>query len=115
MSLDITLKVYVDTGGEKQQEIELFSANITHNLTGMAEAAEIYKLLWCPEELGIKEAGELIEPLKEAIEWMDNNSTYCKSFNAKNGWGTYEQFVPWLIELLDACELHPRALVEVWK
>ena len=41
----------------------VYSANITHNLTKMADEAGIYECLWRPEEIGITKAGQLIEPL----------------------------------------------------
>ena len=41
MSLDVMLNGAVGD--------ELYSANITHNLTGMADAAGIYMHLWRPQ------------------------------------------------------------------
>ena len=38
MSLDVSLYINVDTGGDKMKRISLFDANITHNLSEMAEA-----------------------------------------------------------------------------
>jgi hypothetical protein len=36
-----------------------------------------------------------------------------KMHDAPNGWGTYEQFLPWLEEYLRACEENPDAIVMV--
>ena len=58
MSLDISLTVSRD----------VFDANITHNLTDMANAAGIYGVVWRPEENGIDCAEQLIAPLTEAIK-----------------------------------------------
>ena len=91
----------------------VYSANITHNLTTMAKAAGIYDQLWRPEDNGIWYAGNLIDPLREAIKAMESSPTYYKTFDSDNGWGTYEDFLPWLKELLDACEANPDARVEV--
>ena len=99
MSLDIYLK---NTVAHK---------NITHNLGEMAEVLGIYKLLWRPEELFISEARELIEPLKEAIEKMEKYPARYKKHDSENGWGTYENFLPWLKEFLRDCEVNPSAEV----
>lgn len=45
----------------------VYSANITHNLNRMAEAAGIYKELWRPEEVGIVKAAQLVEPLRAGL------------------------------------------------
>lgn len=91
---------------------DLYWGNITHNLGKMAEAAGIYKHLWYPEELGIKHAKELIEPLREGLEKLKNNPDYYKKFNSPNGWGKYENFVRFVEKYLIACEEYPEAIVE---
>ena len=48
MSLDIWLEIEVDAGGKEPHKVELFSSNITHNLSKMAEEAGIYTALWHP-------------------------------------------------------------------
>ena len=58
MSLDITLS-YNNDGNE----IDVFDANITHNITKMAEVAGIYEALWHPEKINAKKAKDLIEIL----------------------------------------------------
>ena len=67
MSLDVSLYVYVDTGGEKPERVELFDSNITHNLGNMAAKGGFYYHVWQPEELGIKFAGEIVETLRSGI------------------------------------------------
>lgn len=108
MSLDIDL---LDPSAIYEAD-PLYEANITHNLTPMANKAGIYKCLWRPEENGFETAGQLIEPLKRAIEIMQSNPEEFRKLDAKNGWGTYDQFLPWLIELLENCEAYPMALIE---
>ena len=105
MSLDVTLTAVRPT--------EVFSANITHNLGNMAEAAGIYKHLWLPEEIGITKAAELIEPLRVGISAMRSDPERFKKLDAENGWGTYDQFVPWIEKYLEACEQNPDADVSV--
>jgi hypothetical protein len=91
----------------------VYEANITHNLGAMAGEAGIYKHLWRPDEVPIKTAGELIEPLRLAIASMEADPQRFEKHDAANLWGTYGQFVPWLKRLLVACEEYPEATVGV--
>lgn len=93
-------------------EDTVFSSNITHNLNTMADAAGIYDACWRPEELGIKEASELIEPLSSGLALLKAHPSKFKEFNSPNGWGTYSDFVPWVEEYLAACKKYPKAQVE---
>lgn len=103
MSLDISLN--------RVQLTEVFSANITHNLGKMEDELSIYDFLWRPEEVPVKEAVQLIAPLKYAIKEMKNRPEHYKKFDSRNGWGTYDNFLPWLENLLKACEEYPDAKV----
>jgi len=91
--------------------LEVFSANITHNLSAMAAEAGIYRHLWRPEEVPITKAHDLIEPLKAAIMAMEAEPGRFDRLNASNGWGTREQFLPWLETLLKACLEYPESEV----
>lgn len=92
---------------------EVYSANITHNLGSMAEEAGIYKHLWRPEEIGITKAAQLVEPLLDGLALMKADPPRFEKHNAKNGWGLYEHFVPWVENYLAACEENPTADVRV--
>lgn len=94
-------------GGES-----IHSQNITHNLGGMAREAGIYELLWRPEGVPVINAGQLVAPLEKAITDMKADSERFKKHNASNGWGMYENFLPWLERLLEACKANPGAVVE---
>lgn len=120
MSLDVSLytanpikKVCSCCNSEYEAREQLFFANITHNLNKMAMEASIYQHVWRPEELNITTASELIEPLTKGIADMKARPDHYKQFNAANGWGLYEHFVPWLEKYLDACKEYPDAVVEV--
>lgn len=91
----------------------VYSSNITHNLGKMASEAGIYKYLWRPEELGISTAKELIVPLRAGLSLLHSDPERFEKFNAPNGWGMYEHFVPWVAEYLDACERNPEAIITV--
>lgn len=105
MSLDVTLRAV--------RPVDVFTSNITHNLNVMAQTAGIYKYIWRPEELGIKTAAELIEPLRTGLRLLKSDPGRFKRYDASNGWGTYEQFVPWVEAYLKACEENPDAEVSV--
>lgn len=101
MSLDFYL--------EELRPVTMFEANITHNLTQMAEKAGLYKFLWRPEEIPITAARQLIDPLRVGLEQLGADPEYFKQFNDPDGWGTYEHFVSCVKKCLAACELHPEA------
>jgi len=94
---------------------EVYAANITHNLNDMAEAAGIYMHLWRPEELGITKAAELIEPVETGLADIVARPSYYEQYNAKNGWGLYKNFVPWIAKYIEACKRHPEAIVSVFR
>lgn len=105
MSLDVTLFAVRPT--------EVYTANITHNLNKMADAAGIYKYLWRPDELGIKKAQELIGPLTDGLADLKARPEFFKQFNAPNGWGMYEHFVPFVEKYLAACKENPDADIQI--
>lgn len=123
MSLDIYLygeevteEAICQHCGSKYTEVyrELhFTANITHNLSRMAEEAGIYDCLWDPQKAGIEVASQISPMLASAIKLMEADPAHFKKFDSDNGWGTYDQFVPWLKELLEACQEYPDATIEV--
>ena len=118
MSLDVYL--YATTACESCGHITptrhaVYSANITHNLGRMAAEAGIYDCLWRPDEHGITRASQLIEPLRNGLVVMRADRARFEAFNSPNGWGLYENFVPWVARYLEACEAHPTATVEVWR
>lgn len=105
MSLDVCLTAVRPTS--------VYEANITHNLGRMAEAAGIYKHLWRPEEIDISLAGDLIAPLERGLAALKADPERFRQFDAPNGWGKYEHFVPFVEKYLDACRENPDATVNV--
>ena len=120
MSLDVTL-----VGGSteipcacscghkhmKSEEAEHFSANITHNLNKMADAAGIYQAIWRPEEIAAVRARDLIVPLTAGLAGLRLNPEKFKAFNPGNKWGDYKGFVAWVERYLNACIEHPDARI----
>ncbi len=98
---------------ESEEGTDAYSANITHNLTAMADAAGIYKHLWRPEEIGITKAADLIDPLTEGLARLRADPGKFKAFNPANGWGDYDGFVAFVNGYLLACRRYPAAKVRV--
>ena len=91
----------------------LFDANITHNLTRMADAAGIYEALWRPEEIGAVKARDIVERLRAGLALLKGDPERFEAFNAPNGWGLYKHFVPFVERVLEACEANPGATIRV--
>ena len=91
----------------------VYSSNMTHNLGRMASEAGVYDCLWRPDENGITTAAQMIEPLRAGIALLESDPERFKPLSASNGWGTYAQFIPWLKEVLAACEMYRDATVGV--
>ena len=94
---------------------EVFTANITHNLGKMADAAGIYEALWRPDEVGITVASQLIAPLEAGLARLRAEPEKFMEHNPDNGWGSYEGLVGFVERYLDACRNYPEADVSVWR
>ena len=81
----------------------VFSANITHNMGRMANAAGIYEVLWRPEQNGFKKAYQLVPVLQKGLNRLKLYPETYKTLNPDNGWGSYEALVDFVTEYLDAC------------
>jgi len=120
MSLDIyftkTKTLNCECGKVHELETEtVFDHNITHNLTQMAAAAGIYNSLWNPSSIGITKAEQLGKNLKIGIDMLKSDPVFYDKFSSSNGWGTYNQFVPWLEEVYEACLIWPDAGIIISK
>lgn len=105
MSLDFSL--------HDPQDCQVFSANITHNLNKMADAAGIYEALWRPDEVPCERAGDLVPALSTGLSSLLVDPDYFRQFDSPNGWGVYDHFVPFVAECMAACMRYPDARVEV--
>ena len=101
----------LDNGWDDDEEY--YSGNITHNLTKMAAAAGIYGAVWRPEENDITTAKQLIPILTEGLTRLKSDPDRYKIFDDPHHWGTYDQFVLFLTDYLNACLEHPEAVIEV--
>ncbi len=106
MSLDVSLRCS-SCGHDR------FSANITHNLTRMADAAGIYLVVWRPEEVGASKACDLVNFLSVGVSVLRSDPDRFKQFNPSNGWGSYDGFLSTLEKYLSACKQFPDAEIHV--
>lgn len=118
MSLDVYLTrkkwISYDEGKTLTEEEEIiYDANITHNLSEMADKAGIYEALWRPEEIGKTKASEIIELLEKGLVDLKARPKHFEQFNSANGWGMYEHFVPFVEKYLEACKEYPDAIIGV--
>ena len=110
MSLDIWLSVPIDSGSTETVTHEVFSANITHNVAKMWNTAGIWEALY--ESAG-KSAADVLPSLRQGLAHMRDNPAIYKALNAPNGWGTYDNALPWLAKLVDAFEEHYKGIIGV--
>ena len=111
----------------------IYSGNITHNLNKMAMEAGIYKAVWRPYELHINfdkgkednqdyiyefedettvKAKDVFLIIENGFRDMKKRPEHYKKFDSPNGWGLYENFIPFLSEYLDALRKYPEAIIE---
>jgi len=119
MSLDITLsRVYhVSYDGCKtfiEKNEVVFDANITNNLVAMALEAGIHEAIWLPHDIGANNAEDLITILEKGYKSLLNNPNYFSKYNSTNGWGVYDDFLPFVKKYLDACKDYPNSVISVW-
>lgn len=107
MSLDVYLTRMVET--------EVFGANVTHNLGEMAREADLYKVLWRPEELFVGDivAEQLIPHLEHGLAELKKDPARFTKFNASNGYGDYHGLVAFVEDYLAGCKDNLSAKVNV--
>jgi hypothetical protein len=93
----------------------VYSHNITNNLGKMAIEAGVYDYLWRPDEIGICNSEDLIEPLTKGLELLKSDPERFKKFNPKNGWGDYDDLVEFVEDYLKHCHIFKGCRVEVWR
>lgn len=100
-----------DRDKEAYYEESDWSANITHNLTEMAdhipindEETTLYYVCWRPEEIGIKTVSDVLPLLIQGIHYMIDHRKELIQYESPNGWGTYNGFMKFLLNYKQACE-----------
>ena len=127
MSLDVRLK----DPGAKYDDLTLYDANITHNLSIMADRAGLYDALWRPYRLlpeyvegDVKAerkfedsakvlSSDIIPAIEKGLEDLRSRPEYFQQYDSPNGWGKYENLVSFTEAYLDALRSYPDAIVDV--
>jgi hypothetical protein len=91
----------------------LFEAKITSNLSAIADAVGLHKALWCPDEIGVTRAWQLIQILDYGLKKLVSRKGELKQLEPSNGWGSCEQLIEVAQEYLDACTRFPESTIEV--
>jgi len=139
MSLDVYIrdKYYLtkDKVNFTEHYEDVYDANITHNLNTMASAVDVkfYYALWRPY-LIVNPNHKILEDYRLEYEFEDSVDVYCKDIvdviedglkklksnpdkykklDSPNGWGLYDNFVPWVEEYLNKLKEYPNMLVIV--
>lgn len=108
MSLDIELI---------ENDVTVYSCNITNNLQNMVSAfsEKHCMVLWHPETLEFFEtsilANEIVYHYEEILEELLKNRKEYERYNSPNGWGTYDDLLSFLVQLISYCHKYPKALV----
>lgn len=98
---------------EGEADTNVYSANITHNLNKMADAAGIYQAMWRPEEIGAVRAKDIIELLSDGLTKLRADPDKFKQFDPPNKWGSYDGLVRFAEKYLEACREYPEARINV--
>lgn len=111
MSLDVDLMV--------TKPCSVYSANITHNLSKMADAVvlsngkTLYQVLWRPDEHGWKTAEDIVEMLDEGWNILLADPEKFRMFTPENHWGSYEGLCEFVYQYRNACWDVPDAELSV--
>lgn len=85
---------------------EVWHDNITHNLTAMADKIpcssallSLYDLLWRPDEHEFTVVtSEYRKLVSQGLSYMLSNKEHLLQYNPKNGWGSYDQFLDFVMD-----------------
>lgn len=124
MSLNVYLnrKLYLSYDNGKtyiEKDEEVYWANITHNLTNMAGSSGLHLAIWRPSELlnlnseNNARAKDIVSFLEKGLICLKEKPRYFENFNPSNGWGSYDFFVSFVENYLNACKEYPEAIVRV--
>lgn len=88
-----------------------YKANITHNLSKLANKAGLLDVLWHPDTINITKASQLIEPLLTGLNYLLTHKSELEQFSPVCGWGTYDDLCDFVYHYLKACQANPDASV----
>lgn len=107
MSYDIWLSM--DTGNGHEPSV-FDVGNYTSNVSEMWFKALGGVLL---SSLDGKNAGECVELLRKANQYMEEHYQELLDINPPNGWGNYEGALEYIQKLKRGCIEHPKAIIRI--
>lgn len=105
MSYDIRIIVNHSDGYSSSFEV----GNMTYNVAPMVVEASGVSFSWYD---GIS-CAKALPLLRRTWQQMKRDPETYKRLEAWNGWGTYDQFMPYLTRLYAMVRLHPTGVIEV--
>lgn len=99
--IDIPACEHCGRGAER-----MVSVRITHNLVEMATVAGVHEALWQDTEKYTRPR-QIIPALEAGLAALEADPKRFRAFNPPNGWGSYEDFVEFVRELLQQCRQYP--------
>jgi uncharacterized protein YneR len=86
----------------------------------MADAVKVrdttlYKVLWYPEELGLKTGEDILPYLRVGLLMLLSFPEEYKQHNPSNGWGDYNNLVDFVTAYYFACMEFPDGVIEISK
>lgn len=90
----------------------VFSSNMTHNVSSMWDLAGCYDEIYNSQG---RNAKEILPKLEKGLEKMKKFPKAFETLNAENGWGTYENAVKFLEEIIEACKENPNSEISISK
>ena len=124
-----TIAVYPE---DRVVEETKWHANITHNMNEMAMHvpthytidgevydSDLYMILWRPEEIGIgnicNNTDVVAQGILHGMTYMMEHRKELLQYNPDNGWGSYDAFLPWLMDYWKACVENPGCEIQTWR
>jgi hypothetical protein len=108
----MSLSVYLEC---KSCHMQLYTAEVTHNLGEMAKYAQVYDAMWSPQKLNIEKASDLIPILEKGLHLLESEPDDARRYNPDNGWGNYEEFTEFTRNYLNACKEYPDASIRIYR
>lgn len=109
----------------------IWDGNITHNMGVMAShipvnyrneddtvafMGSLYDIVWRADNIGdpfFLNTAPMVDVLSDGICYMIQHRLELLQYNPDNGWGSYDDFLNWLISYKNQCEDNPNCKIEI--
>jgi hypothetical protein len=95
------------------EPVNVYKAHLGTDAIKMAGAANVFNVIWNPENFGVSKASDIAPHLERGIEILEKDPDFYKSLQSEEKWSTYENFLAWLKRYLSACRNHPNAEIHI--